>query len=264
MIIKFLGSGSAFTLKNYQSNILISHKGKNLLVDVGSDIRWSLKEWDMSYKDIDSVYISHAHADHTGGMEYLGFCSYFDPTKEKIKLFCEHELVYELWNFTLKGGMGGLQGIDATIDTYWDVNPIRKNASFTWQDIKFDIVQVVHVSAKYKIENSFGLLFNDPDTNERIFISTDCQFAPETSMMAYYKEADIIFHDCETMYKSGVHSHYDDLKTLPKDIKSKMWLYHYQDNVVGNKEWFDKANEDGFKGFVLQGQEFPHPLEQHS
>jgi ribonuclease BN (tRNA processing enzyme) len=77
-----LGTGSAFTLKNFQSNYLLKGE-KNLLIDCGGDIRFSLKEQNMSYKDIDAVYISHLHADHQGGLEYLAFCSYFDPSKKK-------------------------------------------------------------------------------------------------------------------------------------------------------------------------------------
>ncbi len=282
MEIDFLGTGSAFTMKNWQSNILITRNGKRLLIDAGGDIRWSLQEYGLSYKDIDAVYVSHAHADHTGGVEYLAFCSYFDPTytetvphdpimadpytnyevKKKMKLFSERNLTYELWNHTLKGGMEGIEGIEANLETYFDVTPVEKNSSFVWEGIEFDLVQTMHVSAKYKIVDSYGLMFNDPDLTTRIYITTDCQFAPETSMKAYYKEADLVFHDCETApFKSGVHSHYEDLRNLSSSIKGKMWLYHYQDNVVNDwDEWVKKVEGDGFAGIVKKGQTFPYPL----
>ena len=68
MELRFAGVGSAFTTKEYwQSNMIVSHDGKNLLIDCGGDIRFSLAELNMSYKDIDAVYISHLHADHIGG-----------------------------------------------------------------------------------------------------------------------------------------------------------------------------------------------------
>jgi hypothetical protein len=63
--------------------------------------------------------------------------------------------------------------------------------------------------------------------------------------------ADVVFHDCETYpFKSGVHAHYDDLVTLPKEQKAKMWLYHYGPDPKQN------ANKDGFCGFVQKGQTF--------
>lgn len=73
-------------------------------------------------------------------------------------------------------------------------------------------------------------------------------------MKAYYNESDVIIHDCETMYKSGVHAHYDNLKTLDEDIKRKMKLVHYQDNVLDEwNMWESKAKSDGFFGFVKPG-----------
>mgnify|MGYP001025512325 CR=1 FL=1 len=59
------------------------------------------------------------------------------------------------------------------------------------------------------------------------------------------------FHDCETSpFPSNVHAHYNDLKSLPKNIKEKMWLCHYNDG--------DKPDciKDGFAGWVQQGQVF--------
>ncbi len=97
-------------------------------------------------------------------------------------------------------------------------------------------------------------MFTDPKYGKRIFITTDVQFAPETSMMAYYREADLIVHDCETMYKSGVHAHYDSLRTLPPEIKKKMALTHFQDNVLDDFDaWEKKAIDDGFIGFLHPG-----------
>ena len=121
-----------------------------------------------------------------------------------------------------------------------------------WHGVNFEIVQTVHITAKYSIESSFGLIFTDPDTNKRVYITTDTQFSPEASMMALYDEADVVIHDCETTpFKSGVHSNYMDMKTLPLEVKSKMWLYHYHDNVIDNWDEMDaEARRDGFRGFL--------------
>jgi hypothetical protein len=65
----------------------------------------------------------------------------------------------------------------------------------------------------------------------------------------------LIFHDCETSpFKSGVHAHFDDLKTLPDEIKSKMWLMHYQ--WVEEVDLAKLAEDNGFAGFVRKGQSF--------
>lgn len=266
-----IGTGSAFTMKGKQTNFLVKRNGKYLLIDCGQDIRWALQDIGLTFKDIDAVYVSHSHADHIGGMEWLGFTRYF--TKRGMEaagvpnapplptLYCERGWVRDLWDKSLRGGMEGLEGIDCTLETFFDVVPVEKNSFFIWEGLKFDIIQSLHISAKYAIVDSFGLMFTDNDNGKRIYITTDVQFAPETAMKAYYSESDIIIHDCETMYfpngdamKSGVHAHYEDLKTLKPEIKEKMRLIHYYDNVFAEFDtWQDRAHDDGFWGFTQPG-----------
>jgi len=265
-----LGAGSAFTMKNWQTNFLIEHSREGssyverMLVDCGSDIRFSLGELGLSAGDIDAVYVSHSHADHIGGLEWLGFMNFFNPGyergstvgppyKEKHRpiLYAESRLCQDLWGHSLRGGMEGLEGEDATLDHYFSRRSIKRNEVFDWNKIKFNMVQAVHISAGYHLMDSYGLMFTTPG-GKRIYLTTDVQFAPETSMKAYYQEADIIVHDCETgPYQSGVHSHYDQLRTLPDEIKQKMLLIHYQDNVLDDwEQWSIKKREDGFRDFV--------------
>jgi ribonuclease BN (tRNA processing enzyme) len=163
--------------------------------------------------------------------------------------------------------------------------PVPINDSFYWEDIIFTPVQTVHIMSGYKITNSYGLMIQkckeirwglragpisipkagiqvDPSTlngpayqvvsgvGPKVFFTTDTQFCPN-QITKFYNSASTIFHDCETApYYSKVHAHYDDLKTLPPDVKKKMWLYHYQPNPKQD------AKADGFLGFVTRGQEF--------
>jgi len=67
-----IGTGSAFSLNNFQTNLIIENStGKRLLIDAGGDVRHALKKLDLSYKDIDAVYLSHLHGDHVGGRSSL-------------------------------------------------------------------------------------------------------------------------------------------------------------------------------------------------
>jgi ribonuclease BN (tRNA processing enzyme) len=255
--------GSPRIMGNAQTNYVISTTDddgnvNNMLVDCGNDIRWSLRFQGFNYMDIGALYVSHAHGDHAAGIDYIAFPSYFDPRYKvrhgrKPLLFAERQLMRDLWDHSWRGSLESLEGIDAVLDTFFETRPINKNGSFEFGGIKFDIVQSIHISAKYSIVDSFGLMFTDFN-GKRVYITTDVQFAPETSMKAYYKEADIIIHDCETMYKSGVHAHYDLLRTLPSEIKTKMRLSHYQDNVLDDWDaWQERAKADGFYGFVKDG-----------
>jgi len=245
----FLGSGSSFTLTNYQSNILLKYNGKNLLIDCGTDIRHSISSIGLSHRDIDAVYISHLHADHVGGLEWLALYSHFDADYiGKPKLYANQTLKRKLWSNSLSNGLSTIENKPADLETFFDIQSVGLNDNFEWNGITFHMVQTNHVTNEFDNIPSFGLLFDLND--KRIFLTTDTQFCPNC-MFNFYRIADIIFHDCETQYvESGVHAHYDKLKTLPSYVKEKMWLYHYQDDITQD------AKKDGFKGFVTQAQSF--------
>ena len=257
MKIKFIGVGSAFTTpKYYQSNMLIlARSGKKMLVDCGSDARFALSECNIHNlnlsQEIDAVYISHLHADHIGGMEWLAFNTYFCPKRVIPKLFMEERLMHDMWNHSLKGGLGRIEGKKMNLSDYFDCRPLANGDSFLWEGIKFKLVQMPHVILDENGHCSFGLLIKEAEyEGPAVFVTMDTQFQPEVVSRIGEKVV-AIFHDCETSpFKSIIHTHYDDLCTLPKTLKKKMWLYHYQPDPDCQPE------ADGFKGFVAKGQEF--------
>ena len=105
MKIQFVGAGSAFNKEDGQSNMLvIANSGKKLLIDCGTYCWQFAKMINVGYKDIDALYISHLHADHVGGIEEMAFCTYFGKLP-RPKLYCNRQLMHELWNETLRGGL---------------------------------------------------------------------------------------------------------------------------------------------------------------
>jgi len=256
MKLTFLGCGSAFTTPEYyQSNVLIQKNGKNFLIDCGSDIRFSLAPY-LKPTDIDAVFITHLHADHVGGMEWLAFCNYFTPTALKPPtLYGVGSLLPDLWSKSLSGGLESVQGRVNTLDSYFECVAVYPNHPFIWENIEFQPVQTCHVMNGFKLVESYGLLIKDLDLSTNpsqitIFYTGDTQFAPN-QLKDFYDMADVIFHDCETtLFQSGVHAHYDQLLTLPLETRSNMWLYHYQPNPTQD------ARDDGFQDFVTKGQIF--------
>ena len=261
MKITWLGTGSAFTMKNYQTNALIEFdSGYKLLIDCGGDVRHALAEVGLSYLDINGVYVSHLHNDHIGGMEWLAFASYFDPRYQgRPDLYISEFMVDDLWNRALSAGLASLQNKRATLETYFDVHPVEKNGSFQidhpTESPVFKLIQMIHFVNGFTFELSFGLMFTAGD--DTIFITTDTQHAPN-QIQDFYNEATVIFHDCETApFQSGVHAHFDELATLNEETRAKMFLVHYQDNVVDDWEsWEAKAAEAGFNGFIPKGLEY--------
>lgn len=247
----FLGSGSAFTVgaNNFHSNIfLVTEIGEKLLIDCGSDIRFSLHEEGFSHRDITDIYVSHLHSDHAGGLEYVGFTTKFDPQCDKPNLYLSDDLAAEIWQNTLSGGMKSIEGAITSLDSFFDIHPIASKGSFWWQNIKFNLVKMTHINNGTYLMPAYGLFFKLDNT--RIFLTTDTQLCYE-QLEKYYHEADLIFHDCETSgYPTPVHAHYWELAKLPKQIKQKMWLYGYQPGKLPD------AKDDGFLGFVKRGDKF--------
>ncbi len=247
----FLGSGSAFTVgaDNFQSNmLLINDRGDKLLLDCGSDIRFSLYEAGLSYLDITDIYISHLHSDHVGGLEYIGFSTKFDRNCKKPNLYLSKDVGLEIWHKTLAGGMSSIAGDLAELNTFFNVNYISSTDFFSWQKIKFNLVKVFHVDNSYYLMPSYGLFFQINKC--KIFITTDTQLHFK-SLQKYYKLADLIFQDCEIgNYPTNIHAHYKQLVQLPKLVKNKMWLYGYQPGKLPD------ARQDDFLGFVKRGQVF--------
>lgn len=255
--LRFIGVGSAFAgPKLGQSNMLIESGEKKLLVDCGCRCQDMLAQAKVSLDQIDAVYITHLHADHVGGMEWMAFCTFFPPNLKRPALFGIDTLLQQLWNNSLSGGLESIQGEDTTLSTFFDVRAIRGNGMFEWEGMKFRPVQTVHVIGGYLIKHSYGLMITSPE-DRTTFITGDTQFAP-VQLQDFYTKADVIFHDCENGFPTGVHAHFDQLKSLHPDIKKRMWLYHYNTDVIGDeaKPFGNVAEEAGFAGAAHVGQTF--------
>jgi len=254
MQLMFLGSGSAFWLKpdNYQSNILLtSRAGRRLLIDCGTDIRFSLAAAGLSYRDVDDVYISHLHADHVGGLEFMGFTTKFDQECEQPGLYISESIKDELWSNCLSGGMSIIDDKLCAMSDFFSVHAISDAGKFIWEGVEFTLVETDHVVGREKSMNSYGLFFTIG--NKTIYLTTDTRFSPQ-KLSRYMQDADLILHDCETsLGASGVHARFEELLSLPQAIRNKIWLYHYDDGPLPD------PIKGGFCGFIKRGQIFELP-----
>ena len=244
MKLTFIGVGSAFSKKNYNSNMVLSSGTRRMMIDCGRTAPEALAEAGLNWGDINAVYISHPHSDHAGGLEELAFMRKFVfKDKGKPRLIGHQDMLADLWEHTLKGGLGvdksNPHSYTLTADDYFAVDPAHVKRTFQFEGVDFRLIPNEHIMPSY------GLAFEVDD--KPVYISTDALVRDA----GFYKDFDMIFHDCEVgQFKSGVHAHYTELKELPDEIREKTWLYHYQDNTLPD------AKADGFAGFVTKGQSF--------
>ncbi len=258
MELMVLGSGGAFTLDNYHTNFLLKDKrgNKHMLIDCGSDIKHSMNAAGYMPIHIDSVYISHIHDDHAGGLPWFGFAKFFNPKDyNKPELYTSELIINDLWERSLAGPMSSIPAVQATLETFFQIYPIKLNSSFMYSGCSIIPIQMYHVHNGFSAMPCFGLKIKT--SKSQTLITTDVSSIAQLTKL--YNDVDLIFQDCENMYddsgkpvRSGAHVHYEELKLLTPKIKKKMWLCHYQDGTTGNGQ----AIQDGFLGFVNSGTVF--------
>lgn len=264
--LTFLGTGGFFTETHGHSNMVLQAGSERLLIDAGPNIGASLKSQGLRHTDIDSVYISHMHGDHAGGLEWLALARHFDHDDThcqapKLGLFAHESTIPQVWQM-LQPSLGYLYTEVSKpkvmgISDYFICQPLLQ--FFEWWGIGFELIPSNH------IVTSYGLCITIPGKKRgtTVYISSDCVIperaiknmknpgAAFTPFLGPHGLADWIFHDCETHQPpSGVHAHFEDLCLLPPEIKSRMWLYHYSDGELPD------AKSEGFAGFVSKGETF--------
>ena len=98
--LTFLGTGSGdVTAGRFQSSILLECDEKNILLDAGEPCSGQLLNLGFALRDLDAVLITHAHADHTGGLPLLIQASWLhgrgDPLPLGLPAYFAHPL--EQW-----------------------------------------------------------------------------------------------------------------------------------------------------------------------
>ena len=265
MNLIFPGTGGLGTLRNFQACMVIQDRDINMLIDCGTDAKRSLDNVGLNARDVDTVYLTHQHSDHIGGLEWLGFATYFDKIAKRPIVVAEDQLMDQIRASLV--GMDCVGGKDTEFTDFFyplKFNVWEDDPCFVLDDALFEVKIMKHIIGMKRITATYGIMFEDVDVTEilgrrsKIFYTGDACVLEDFSS---YENAGLIIHDCETSdFHSGVHAHYAELRELPIELKSKMLLTHYGDNVLGNMEWWnDRAHMDGFKrvgnnyGFIPQG-----------
>jgi ribonuclease BN (tRNA processing enzyme) len=72
MRVRFLGTGDAFgSGGRFQTCFLVEAQNTSFLIDCGATAMVAIRQFNVSPNDIDTIFISHLHGDHIGGLPYL-------------------------------------------------------------------------------------------------------------------------------------------------------------------------------------------------
>jgi ribonuclease BN (tRNA processing enzyme) len=256
----FLGVGSAFAQKHNQLNLLLVKGEDHVLVDFGMTGPRALEETaGLKPTDIETILPTHSHADHIGGIECLALMNRYVGQrifgKPKTKMIINDEYQRTLWTHSLQGGLEWNEKDENTaqklcfsdffdvIRPTWKTHQPREIYEVNHGNIKLEMFRTNHIpdSAEGWEASfiSYGLFVDD-----HVFISMDTKFDQDLIDL-YADRSDVMFHDVQ-FFPGAVHAPLSELKTLPQNIKDKMYLMHYADN-------YDQQDISDFAGWTEQG-----------
>jgi ribonuclease BN (tRNA processing enzyme) len=255
----FIGAGSAFTRRQYQTNLLIVKGDDHLLIDCGTKCNQALWELGVKISDIRHFLITHSHADHIGGLEEVSLINRY-VTRRKPIMVINETYQYILWDMSLRGGcafneeeakdMLGFSDFWDVIRPAWMPDFPRETFGAKIGSIDIKIMRTKHIpDSSEGWQSSFwscGVIIDD-----RVMFTSDTRYDPD--LVEYYDKRynfEAIFHDCQ-FYTGGVHASIDELNQLPEDIKKKTHLCHYNDNWEDHEK---KVKDYGFAALARQHQ----------
>lgn len=262
--VYFLGCGSAFSRRHFQTNVLVVKGDDHLLIDCGTTCSQALRAAGLSTLDINDVLITHSHADHVGGLEELTLMNrYVGRRKARIHIPASYQSI--LWNRSLRGGAEMNErhdGVPLTFEDYWEVSrPVSiRNAPRDGQRFSVGSLSVRTFRTRHYPEQaeswkdamySVGVVLD-----ERVVISGDTQF--DADMLEAIEPADgaeHIFHDAQ-LFPGGIHESLQELSGLPVRLRERMSLVHYGDNF---EDHMDTVVANKFAGFARQGVIYAFP-----
>ena len=252
--VLFIGTGSAFSKRYFQTNVLVVKGNDHLLIDCGTLCPYALEtKYGLELKKIDNLLLTHPHADHIGGVEELALVDRY-VKKQKGNLVITDEFKQLLWDESLKGGLKVNEEGSLTLDDYFVQIAPEKIIEEPFEiyeanvgSINVKLFRTKHVTCSDPdvFQISYGLLIDD-----RVLYPCDTQFNPEQiDYLVHTFPVKVIFHDCDISgYSEGVHASYAQLKTLPAEVKAMTYLCHYN----GRAEEIN-PEEDGFRKFARPG-----------
>lgn len=224
-----LGVGDAFSALRYSSCLAVQAEGQVLLVDCPHPIRKMMREAsqasgvELDADKVSGVVLTHLHADHSSGLEGLGYFSFF-LLQRKLPVLTHPEVARRLWEGHLAAGMEALI-------PHLGGQPEPREWSDYFTHVPLSTEQAVQFGP-FTVECRFTY-HHVPTTALRIraagrTLGYSADTAFDESLIAWLAEADLVVH--ETNY--GVHTPYARLAALPAELRSRMRLIHYPDDFL--------------------------------
>ncbi len=156
--VRCLGASEGFDPTQPANGFLLHFNGKWILWDCPAFLHRHLDELDISFDDLDGIFISHVHEDHLDIMETIG-------KNKKIDIYTSPE-IYHCMILKL------MTILDCTYDealTYYHFHPVYANKPFDLFDAEFEVFYSCHAIPALGLR----LTVNKKNETSRLFLSGD-------------------------------------------------------------------------------------------
>jgi ribonuclease BN (tRNA processing enzyme) len=222
-----LGVGDAFSALYYSSCLALEAEGGWLLLDCPHPIRKMMHEAGtaaglrLDVGQLTGVVLTHLHADHSSGLEGLGFFSYFRVGRP-VPLLAHPAVSAPLWGERLACSMesAGAQAGEALsrrrLEDFFTLLPLAETGPVQIGPFAVQCRRTVHSipTTALKVRAAGRCLGYSADT---IF---------DPALLSWLSEADLIVHETNV---GPVHTPYEKLADLPGELRGKIRLIHYPD-----------------------------------
>jgi ribonuclease BN (tRNA processing enzyme) len=182
-----IGSGTGIPSRRRRPPALVVRvKGYTLLFDCGAGTIWSLAEAGLDYRDLDSIWFTHFHPDHTAGLVPLLFAARSPDYGRKKPLLVGGATGLKDFFRRLHGVYGSWIELDPALLTFEEI----EHTDSTEMELSFGklfTLQMDHTkeSLGYRLETKDGFV---------ISYSGDTEYCSNAVTLA--READLFFCEC--------------------------------------------------------------------
>jgi ribonuclease BN (tRNA processing enzyme) len=222
-----VGVGDAFSALHYSSSVAVEADGRWLLVDCPHPLRKILRDASLASGaaldagSFDAVVLTHLHADHSAGLEGLGYYARFVLGRRPL-LAAHPAVIARLWE-KLAPGMDEL--VDAAsgrrmplrLADYFELAALDEAGPIALGTFQVECRRTEHHVPTCALRIRGG--------GRTLGLSADTRFDP--ALVEWLSSADLVLHETGP----GIHSPYQSLAALPAAVRAKLRLIHYPDDL---------------------------------
>ncbi len=233
------------------------------LIDFGPGVIRRAKAAGIAIKDLEIVFLTHLHSDHTAGYPDLIFTPWVLGRDKPLSVFgppgieMMTENILKAYQEDINERINGLEPIN---QVGYKVEVKEIEPGIIYQD---DNIKVEAFNVKHGLWIAVGYKFHTPDRT--IVISGDT--APFEKMINVYKNCDVLIHEVYSVeglknrpkewqeYHANVHTSSHELAEIASIVRPKLLiLYHQLLWGVKEKELLTEIRKE-YKGKVVSGKD---------